>query len=127
MTRGCASSYLISDSCSGTCFPLSYLHLLYLLSVLVVSGVFPHLSILLLSPAISWVLLPGIVFILCSGYFTCIILLLLLFDYFLANLLSFPALITVSSNLHYLLSLAVAAVDEKQASGILIPIWYPFV
>lgn len=64
---------------------------------------------------------------LCSGFFTGIVLLLLLFDFFLANLFSFPALITVPSSLHYLLDLAVvvAAADEKQASDILTLIWYP--
>lgn len=126
MTRGCcASSYLISDSCSGTCFCLPYPLLFHLFSALASSEGFPHLSTLLLGPAISSVLLPGSVLVLCSSSFTGIILLLLLFDCFLANLFSFPALIAVPSSLHYLLSLAVAAVDEKQASDTLTPIWYP--
>lgn len=86
------------------------------LSALASFGDFPYLSTLVLGPAISWFLLPGIVLGLCSGFFIGIILLLLLFDYFLANLFSFSARITVPSSLQYLRSLAVAvsAVDEKQ-------------
>lgn len=74
-------------------------------------------------------LFPRVALAVCAGSSAGITLLLLLFDCFLASLLSFLALITVPSSLHYLLDLAeavAAARDGKQASGILTPIWHPW-
>lgn len=74
-------------------------------------------------------LFPCVVLVVCAGSFAGITLFLLLFDCFLASLLSFLALITVPSSLHYLLDLAeavAAARDENQASDILTPIWHPW-
>lgn len=74
-------------------------------------------------------LFPCAVLAVCAGSFASITLFFLLFDCFLTSLLSFLALITVPSSLHYLLDLAeavAAARDEKQASDILTPIWHPW-